>query len=247
MRYATHLTVVILCCGWRYRGALVKTKKPWVQFFRSSLMFGMPLCFLSALARMKRNTALTVFWVAPIILLAGDRKSAAAPSNWIAILSAYGGAVLLLWPGGPVAIRALVFPAGMALCFSAYLIVTRRLQKELEVTNLFYTAFWVFLEMTLALPRVWQTPSARGVLVGVAIGIAGLGALNAVDRAVRRTSPGAIGTAFYLQPVFTTLIEWLTLHTQPSLRTVAGLLLVCASIAAQATFAAVSGGGEAAA
>src|SRR5579863_10152205 len=52
IRYGTHLTVLVLLCGWRYRGALIKTGHPYIQFLRSLLMFGMPLFFLMALARM---------------------------------------------------------------------------------------------------------------------------------------------------------------------------------------------------
>jgi drug/metabolite transporter (DMT)-like permease len=240
MRYATHLTVLTLCCWWRYRGAIVKTEHPWAQFTRSLLMLAMPLFFLGAMARMNPNTAMTVFWLAPLMLFAGDRKAAAAPINWIAVLAAYAGVDLLLWPSAPDRLRSLVFPAGMALCFAGYLIVTRRLREELEVTNLFYTAFWVLIAMTFRLPEVWKPPTVKGLVVGVLIGVAGLAGLYAVDLAVRTASPGTIGSAFYLQPVFARLIQILTQGVHPSARAIAGLSLVCAGVAVQLAVAAFS-------
>jgi drug/metabolite transporter (DMT)-like permease len=233
IRYGTHLTVLVLLCGWRYRGALIKTGHPYIQFLRSLLMFGMPLFFLMALARMAEGTAMTVFWIAPVILLACDREARSRPMNWIVILVAFAGVVLLLSPQMLPSVRVIIFPIGMALCFAAYIGITRWLRTELEVTNLFYTAFWVFLAMTFEMPRVWRTPSREGLIVGVLIGIAGVAGLYAVDLAVRKNPAGTIGSAFYLQPVFASLLGLPALHGHLARHSIAGLAIVTAAVTIQ--------------
>lgn len=233
IRYAVHLAVLTMFCGWRYRSALVKTSHPWLQFLRSACMFGMPMSFLLAIERMHPNTALTVFWIAPLMLVALDTRAARVPSNWIAGLAAVGGAVLILKPDMTFAASTLVFPVSMAVCFSAYLVLTRRLRDELEATNLFYTAFWVFIAMSFRLPAVWRAPTHVGLVVTVFIGVAGLVALYAVDLAVKRNSPGTIGAAFCLQPVFAALIHTLTTQSELSHGVLAGIVLVFGGIAAQ--------------
>lgn len=228
IRYAAHLSVLVLLCGWRYRGALIRTAHPYIQCFRSLLMFGMPLFFLAALRRMAEGAAMSVFWIAPMLLLACDRDARSRPVNWILILAAFAGAVLLLSPQRLSDVRFLIFPIGMALCFAAYIAITRSLRTELEATNLFYTAFWVFLAMTFEMPRVWRTPSHEGLIVGVLIGIGGLAGLYAVDFAVSKNPARSIGSAFSLQPVFASL-----LHGHLARHSMAGMAIITAAVTLQ--------------
>src|SRR5690606_16826877 len=76
----------------------------------------------------------------------------------------------------------LAYPLGMALCFSAYVVMTRSLRTEATRTNLFYTALGVFLALTPVMPRLWITPAAADLAVMVAVGVLGWGALWALDR-----------------------------------------------------------------
>jgi drug/metabolite transporter (DMT)-like permease len=181
---------------------------------------------------MQLNTAMAAFWIAPLLLFAADRRTAAVPGNWVAVLVGFSGVLLVLHPGASISAAGLAFAAGMAVCFSGYLILTRRLNGELEITNLFYTAFWVLIAMSFHMPRVWRRPSVHSLLVAVFIGIAGLAALYALDVSLKRTPPASIAAAFYLQPAFAALLQpvW-------SRNSIQGIVLICGGVAIQAASA----------
>ena len=188
MRFMWHLLLLYVLFGRREPSLLWRTRRPLFQLARAAMMVGMPACWVMGVHRgLSPATLMSVFWLSPLMILAlarlflGERASVQV---WLAALVACGGVFALTGPHSVPRPLLLVFPLGMALCFSAYVVMTRSLHTERTRTNLFYTALGVFLALSPAMPGLWITPGARDLAVMVAVGLLGLAALWALDRSV---------------------------------------------------------------
>jgi drug/metabolite transporter (DMT)-like permease len=205
-RYATHLLTLLLLFGPRHKSALVHTRRPFLQFVRSMLMLGMPLSYLMAALRMPISDTLAVFWFVPLAVL-GFSEAGRRLWRWPAGCAAYAGAFLVTGAGAGVLTPASIFALTMGCCFAMYVVLTKYLSCDGTLTNLFHSALWVFLALSVRMYFVWKWPTKQGWAALALVGVAGLIALYVLDLAVRFDGPGAFIPALYLQPVFIRLFE----------------------------------------
>ena len=233
-RYAVHLTLMLAIWGWREPASLWRTKRPVFQLCRSMLMVGMPASWIiGTRLGVTMPVMLSVFWFSPMILLliAASFLNEPIPTMvWIATMIACAGSLLLLSPNVGTPPYLLLFPLTMALCFAAYVAMTRSLRTENRLANLSYTAAGVFVVLTPLMPHVWITPSGPDVLLFVGIGTLGFLALLAIDLSAA-AAPISIGAPItYVQLIFMTLFA-ASLASQGSARAATiGLLLIAASV-----------------
>lgn len=229
MRYAVHLCVVLGYWGWR-------TPPPWAtrrlsfQLVRSLLMLGMPACWvISMQSGVRSDTLMALFWTAPVWILALSAlflRERASLRLWIAALLATAGTQLLFGPALPSSAAAIVFPLGMALTFSLYVVMTRSLRFEPIRSNLFYTAAGVFAALTPFMPFVWKTPPVSDLVVIVAIGVLGFFALLSVDRMAAAAPLSSSATFASLQPAGLLVFAYLMGETSLHARLSFGILLI---------------------
>lgn len=232
MRFAWHLLLLGLLFGWREPQLLWRTRRPLFQLARAAMMVGMPACWVMGLHRgLTPAMLMSVFWVAPLMILGlarlcfGERASAAV---WLAALLACGGVLALTGPHAMPRPLLLVFPLGMALCFSAYVVMTRALRRERIRTNLFYTGLGVCLALAPLQPGGWVTPTPLDLGIACAVALLGLGGLWALERLTAAAPVSRTAPLVYLQIPFALGFAWaLELH-DPSLRTLAMVLLTLA-------------------
>jgi len=205
-RYGTHLLALVLIFGWRDGWRLVRTAHPFVQGARSLLMLGMPLSYLAGTILLGGRDTWAIFWMAPLAVLA-VRPRTHGPVRWSATICACLGTALILEPGVGVARWGVLFALMMVACFVGYLWMTDALADDRTRTNLFHSAFWVFVALTFRMPFVWRWPSAEGWVVLVAVGLVGLLALYMLDVAIRLGGPVAFAPTLCLQPVFGLILE----------------------------------------
>lgn len=231
-RYAVHLALMLLVWGWRAPGSLWRTRRPVFQLARSLLMLGMPAAWIMGMQMgVHAATLMSIFWFSPLLILGfahlflHERVPAAL---WVVTAVACAGAFLLHEPGELSPVRLLVFPLGMALCFSLYVVMTRSLRTETTRTNLFYTALGVFLVLTPFMPGLWITPLVPDMMAMVAVGVLGFGALYALDR-MAEAAPLSVSAPFaYLQVAATVGIGLVAgmEHGLSARRMATGLLLI---------------------
>jgi drug/metabolite transporter (DMT)-like permease len=206
VRYGVHLAAMLLCFGWTEPASLWRTVRPTRQWLRSMLMLGMPASWIMGMQRgVAPDTLMAIFWTSPLLimglghLLLGER----APSTvWAAgALSCFGATMLFAhWPL-PLSLE-LLFPLGMALSFSLYVVMTRTLRHEPLRVSLFYTALGVFVALTPAMPHLWVTPSRMDLLAMVGVGLLGWATLFALDRAAAAAEVSHSAPMLSLQLVF---------------------------------------------
>lgn len=234
MRFVWHVLLLCLLFGRRDPAALWRTRRPLFQLSRAALMVGMPACWIMGLHRgLSPSVLMSVFWLAPLMILAlarlflGERAS---PPVWLAALLACGGVFALTGPHTVPHPLLLVFPLGMAMCFSLYVVMTRALRRERTRTNLFYTGLGVCLMLAPLMPSGWVTPTPLDLgTVGV-VALLGLGGLFALERLTAAAPVSRTAPLVYLQIPFALGFAWaLDLH-DPSLRTLAMLLFTVAVV-----------------
>lgn len=231
-RYAVHLVLMLLVWGWREPGSLWRTRRPVFQFARSLLMLGMPASWIVGMQfGVHSATLMSIFWLSPLFILGLARlflRDRVPTALWAVTAVACAGSFLLHEPGDLAPLPLLVFPLGMALCFSLYVVMTRSLRTETTRTNLFYTALGVFLVLTPFMPGLWITPSPQDMMSMVGVGVLGFAALYALDR-MAAAAPVSVSAPFaYLQIAVTVGIAFVA-GMEPGLsarRTAVGLLLI---------------------
>jgi drug/metabolite transporter (DMT)-like permease len=190
-RYGVHLACLLLLVAPRHGRSLGRrlayTPRLGRQIVRSLLMLVMPLSFVWALYRMSPHNAWSVFWVAPLLVIAiasMTHERVATSRTAAAGVCGLIGAWLIDKPDSgifqPAAFLALTMAASLAL----YMVMTRSMRDEPVLPKLFHTALWVFVALSVALPLFWLRPSPESLLAMVAIGVLGLVALFALDRSI---------------------------------------------------------------
>ncbi|NIM40829.1 MAG: hypothetical protein GTN84_07730 [Hydrogenophaga sp.] len=228
MRFVWHIVLLYLLFGRREPALLWRTQRPLFQLARAAMMVGMPACWIMGLHRgLSPAVLMSVFWIAPLMILAlarlflGERAS---PTVWLAALLACAGVFALTGPHALPQPLLLVFPLGMAMCFSLYVVMTRALRRERTRTNLFYTGLGVCLALAPLVPSGWVTPTPLDVGLVGAVALLGLGGLFALERLTAAAPVSRTAPLVYLQIPFALGFAWaLELH-DPSLRTLAGVL-----------------------
>ncbi len=231
VRYGVHLLLMLLLApreGLRF----LRTRQPALQIGRGLLMLAMPAAFILALGRVDMRAMLTVFWLAPLLLLALAallQRDLAGWKTWAAALGSTLGAALILRPGAGLAAAA---PYGllMGLSFSLYVVLTRSLRSERTVTNLFYSALVVFAPLTFFLRRFWSPLNLHDLLVLAGVGVAGLVVLWAVDRATDIAPISSLAPLVALQVVLYDVLSPLFWGARPAKLALVGaaLILFCA-------------------
>jgi drug/metabolite transporter (DMT)-like permease len=232
-RYAVHLAFMVAVWGWRDPASLWRTRRPVFQWSRSMLMLGMPASWAIAMsAGVASGTLMSIFWLSPLLILAlaraflGERASA---SVWLICGVACAGALMLTVPGPLPSPSLLVFPLGMALTFSLYVVMTRSLRSETSRANLFYTALGVFVVLTPWMPHVWVAPSAHDMVVFTGVGLLGYLGLFALDYFAAAAPVSVAAPLAYLQLVFALVIAWGLGSQRPAPGTLVGQLLIASA------------------
>jgi drug/metabolite transporter (DMT)-like permease len=235
LRYAVHLSLMFVVWGWRNPSLLWRTKRPFFQLSRSALMVGMPTSWIVG-SKLGVSTAemLSVFWLSPLILLffAWWVLREQVPSIvWSLAGLSWVGVIFLMQPTFETSPHLLLFPLAMAVCFAAYVVMTRSLRTEARCANLFYTALGPFIVFTPLMMHVWVPPPPSDVLYFLGIGIMGFLGLYAIDIGAA-VAPVCIGaTAFDSQLIFAAAVMALVARQTPTILELVGILLLSITVA----------------
>jgi drug/metabolite transporter (DMT)-like permease len=233
-RYAVHLLALLLICGWRRPQRLWHTRRLPLQLGRSLLMLVMPLSFALAVSLgTPAATVWSVFWVAPLMIVAIGHwllRERVSSRVWIGAALGAVAAAAVMAPTSTGSPLLLLLPLAMAASFSLYVVLTRSLRDEDVRANLFYTAFGVFALLTPYMGVVWVTPSVHDAIVMIGIGVIGLVALLALDRAASAAPVSTAAPVLHLHVVCLAAVETLLHGQPPSNRVLAGAAIIVAII-----------------
>jgi drug/metabolite transporter (DMT)-like permease len=233
-RYAAHFVISLVFVNpWTMPG-LLRTKRPWLQFWRSVLLVASTAFNFFALRYLQLDQTSAIGFAAPffVALCAGPMLGEwIGPRRWVAILIGFSGILLVTRPGGGGIHPAAILSVGSALCYALYSLTTRMLAAhDSTETTVFYSALVGTLLSALPLPLVWTTPVEPTVIGGMILtGLCGwIGHLFLII-AHRRAPAPILAPFMYTQIVWMIVAGYFAFNNLPNGWTLAGVTIVITS------------------
>jgi len=230
--------VLVMGLSWRMTPVALR-----LLLARAAVSILATFCFVAAVQVMPIADALAVAFVEPfIILLIGKLvlNEQVGPRRLGAAVVGFGGALLVIQPSFALFGAVALFPLGTALFFALYMLITRRLSREMHaVTMQLHTAIAAALiclpllalghlsgvpALTFALP---PTPVFWGWCFGV--GLAATISHMAITYALQFAPSSTLAPLHYLEIVTATLFGYLFFNDFPGGMTWTGIAIIVAS------------------
>ncbi len=233
VRYVLYALFAVIVAWPKGVRAQVRSKRPWLQFWRSLLALAENAAFFLAFAYLPLAETHAIGAASPlvVILLAvpilGERVGL---HRWIAVLAGFVGVLLIVRPGLVALTWPMALPVAGALMWGLYQIMIRLCARDdSPETTLLWSAFVGLGAISLVAPLDWKPADGFAWTLLLAIGVLGslchYGLIKALDYA----------EASSLQPYSYTLLVWaavmgfLVFGDIPAVWTVMGGAIVVAS------------------
>ncbi|WP_428528158.1 DMT family transporter [Roseibium sp.] len=217
-------------------------QQPFVNFLRGILLASASLCFFIAVKYMSVATAISIFFVEPMILTilaALILKEPVGPRRIGAIAVGLAGALIILRPNLAEIGLVSLLPVATAVLFSFYLLLNRlypvrddllTIQLSAGLAGSLYLGVILIAATTLDVGDVtfvWPNASQAGLLA--LIGLISFCAHGLVVAAFQRGSASLLAPLQYLEIVSATLFGFLVFADFPDLLTWVGISLIVGS------------------
>ncbi len=158
-----------------FRENLVWTDKPKLQILRGLILLTANICFFYAISVISLAKALTLAFVAPLIVTAfspiflGEKVGF---RRWSAVIIGFIGSLIVIRPGFVEINLASIAALGTGVMYGFYLIITRKLStSDNPLLTLLLTGVVGAIIISIVMPFVWVTPNLSQWSMMAAIGI----------------------------------------------------------------------------
>ena len=158
-----------------FRENLVWTDKPKLQFIRGLILLTANICFFYAISVISLAKALTLAFVAPLIVTAfspiflGERVGF---RRWSAVIIGFIGSLVVIRPGFVEINLASIAALGTGIMYGFYLIITRKLStSDNPLLTLLLTGVVGAVIISCVMPFVWIKPTINQWSMMAAIGV----------------------------------------------------------------------------
>ena len=158
-----------------FRKNLVWTDKPKLQITRGIILLTANICFFYAISIISLAKALTLAFVAPLIVTAfspiflGERVGF---RRWSAVIIGFIGSLVVIRPGFVEINLASIAALGTGIMYGFYLIITRKLSTSANpLLTLLLTGVVGAIIISFVMPFVWVKPNFNQWSIMAAIGI----------------------------------------------------------------------------
>ncbi len=235
--YARYFMSVLLVLAvinpWTQPGVLA-TRKPWMQWARSLLLFGATILNFFAMQHLQLTQTMSIMFLAPLIvaLLSGPILGEwVGTRRMVAIAVGFSGILLVTRPGfGGIHPAAILSVAG-TICYALYSILTRILAAhDSSSTTMVYSGLCGLLILTPFMPFYWQSPpTGFSWAMTIMLGAFGAGGHWLLIQAHKRAPAPVLSPFIYTQMLWMVLLGWLVFGDLPDGWTLAGASVVIAS------------------
>jgi drug/metabolite transporter (DMT)-like permease len=213
-------------------GALRTQRWPW-HLLRTLLSVGAMFGFFYGLARMPLVNALTIAFMAPLIVTAlsvpflGEHVGW---RRWVAVIVGFAGVVIVLRPGPGMFTTAAVGVIIAAFCWAGLAVTARKLAlTESSYSLAFYIMSGPLFVSALILPGNYVSPDGQGWLLFVLAGLCSAIAWVGVVGGYRRAPPVALAPFEYTALIGAAVAGYLIWDEVPDRWVVAGGSIIMAS------------------
>ena len=215
------------------RPVTLRSKRPWLQLVRSTLLLGSTGANVLALRQLQLSETATISFLTPIFVallagpLLGERVGA---ERMIAIAIGFLGVAIATRPGTAAFQPIVLIAIAGVVCNSGYVLATRKLAgTDAAQTTLAWTQIAGVVFLTPVLPWVWRQPGTAGtwLLMGA------MGVFGAVGHGLlivaHRYAPAPTLTPFsYTQLIWMIVSGVIVFGQWPAAATLLGAALVVA-------------------
>ena len=158
-----------------FKKDLVWTKKPKLQFLRGLILLTANICFFYSISIISLAKALTLAFVAPLIVTAFspfflDEK--VGYRRWLAVIIGFFGSLVVIRPGFVEINLASIAALTTGIMYGFYLIITRKLSSsDNPLLTLLLTGVVGAIIISLFMPIVWVEPSFTQWSLMAAVGV----------------------------------------------------------------------------
>ena len=232
-RYFFQLTILLPVVLWRHRLRELRPRQPLLHAIRGIIVVASTGFFFVAISRMAIADALSILFVAPLIVTAlspfllGEHVGA---RRWTAVGVGFLGTLVIMRPGFGVFQEASLWALAAGLGYALFIIVTRKLSGQSPpLVTLATTTILGVLATTVIVPFDWVPPSALQwgllALMGVIVFAADLLLIKAFDHA----SAPLLAPILYFEIVMSTIVSYVFFSDFPDRWTWLGVTIVIAS------------------
>mgnify|MGYP001243753199 CR=1 FL=1 len=158
-----------------FRENLVWTDKPKLQFIRGLILLTANICFFYAISVISLAKALTLAFVAPLIVTAFSPiflDERVGFRRWSAVIIGFIGSLVVIRPGFVEINLASIAALGTGIMYGFYLIITRKLSKsDNPLLTLLLTGVVGAIIISFTMPFVWVAPTLNQWSLLGAVGV----------------------------------------------------------------------------
>lgn len=231
MRYAVASVVVLPLAAARYgRDLFPNAQRPSHLLRTVFLVAAMTLYFL-AIARIPLATAVSAFFVGPIIavvLAAVVLKERLTARKLLSLALGFAGALVIARPGTTIE-PGIALALGAGVCFACYLVATRRAAQDSDPLKTL--AFQCAVGAILLMPQAvfaWSMPAPRDLGLFAALGVCSAISHLLSIAAFRLADASTLAPLVYIELVGAALIGYFAFGDLPSAATAFGAACIVA-------------------
>ena len=228
-RFAGQLVIVAILLN-RHLPAMVRTRHPWLHFFRGLTQLGASAFFFLALTRIGLAEATALADINPVLitlgaaLFLGERLG---PRRIFGVALALIGALIILRPGFGVFTPWAVLPLLGACCYAANALITRKVgPREPPWPAMFWGAAFCTAIMGLTLPASHVPVANADLPLFAAVFTLGSAAQLCIIRSFTLAEASVVAPFTYLGIVLATVWGWLFFGNLPDGLTVLGAVVI---------------------
>jgi drug/metabolite transporter (DMT)-like permease len=203
-----------------------------VQAARSTLLMGATVTNFAALAFMPLGDVAAITFLSPImvaglaVLMLRERVEAL---RWLAILTGFAGALLVVRPGGAEVNVGALLALACAACYALYQVSTRIVREAEPIVSLLWGGLGGLVVMSAVVPWHWVAPTPRDWLLLALVGALGSIGHLLVILALQRGEASRVAPFNYVSLIWATLASFLVFGDVPRWSTLAGAAVIVGS------------------
>ena len=231
-RGVVSLVFILTIVAWGRQWSALREVNPWGQAGRATMIVIATFLLVAAFRVMPLADAIALAFVSPIL------TAALAPvllhervgwRRWIAVVIGFGGAVIMLRPGGGFLWIALL-PLGVAVCDTFRDVITRRLSsRDSSLAIVFYTTLAVTIVGFATLPFDFFPPRPVDYLHLAVIGILLVAENFLMIEAFRHAEATVVSPFRYVILIWAMVVGFIVFGDVPGIWTIAGAVVIVAS------------------
>ena len=233
-RYMAAFALAVILLDPVGRPLVMRTARPWLQLFRSTLLLASTMMNFVALRYLQLDQTMAIMFCTPFLvaLLGGPLLGEWIRwRRWTAIIVGFCGVLLVARPGAGGIHPAALLILAAALCYAVYTITTRILSRsDSDETTNFYSNLVGAVVISVAVPFFWTSQSDPTIIALMcSMGLfSGMGHYLLIR--AHRLAPAAVLAPFiYTEILWMIALGYLVFGDVPNSWTLAGVAVVIAS------------------